>query len=90
MFKKKDGTQGESTSNDFEMVLLKTASNNYELNLIKNLLDEHEISYIVKDRGMGGYMRIIGGSSLYGTDILVEKSSFEKAKAILDEFPWAD
>lgn len=90
MFEKKDDIQRENTSNDFEMVLLKTASNNYELDLMKNLLDEHNISYILKDRGMGGYMRIIGGYSLYGTDILVERSSFEKAKEILDEFPWDD
>ncbi len=75
-------------SDKLEIVVLKTVSNDYELNLIKNLLDEHNIPYIIKDRGSGGYMRIITGASLYGTDILVEKSIFEKAKAILDEFPW--
>ncbi len=87
MSKKKYDAQKESQSYDFEMVLLKTASNNYELDLMKDLLDEHKIPYIIKDRGIGGYMRIISGGSLYGTDILVEKSLFEKAKAILDEFP---
>lgn len=75
-------------SDNFEMVLLKTANNNYELELMKNLLDEHNIPYIIKERGSGGYMRIVSGASLYGTDILVEKSMFEKAKTILDAFPW--
>lgn len=87
MSKKKYDAQKENQTYDFEMVLLKTVSNNYELDLMKDLLDEHKIPYIIKDRGVGGYMRIISGASLYGTDILVEKSLFEKAKAILDEFP---
>ena len=87
MSKKKYDDQKENQEYDFEMVLLKTVSNNYELDLMKDLLDEHKIPYIIKDRGVGGYMRIISGASLYGTDILVEKSLFEKAKAILDEFP---
>lgn len=88
MSKKKYDAQKENQEYDFEMVLLKTVSNNYELDLMKDLLDEHKIPYIIKDRGVGGYMRIISGASLYGTDILVEKSMFEKAKAILDAFPW--
>ena len=88
MSKKKYDIQKENQSDDLELILLKTASSNHELNLIKNLLDEHEIPYILKDHGIGGYMRIVAGSSLYGTDILVEKLAFEKSKAILDEFTW--
>lgn len=88
MSKKKYDSEKTNQLNAFEMIVLETASNNYELNLMKNLLDEHNIPYIVKDRGIGGYMRIVSGASLYGTDILVEKSMFEKAKTILDAFPW--
>jgi hypothetical protein len=88
MSKKKHDVQNENQPDDIELVLLKTASNNQELDLIKNLLDENSIPYILKDHGSGGYMRIITGSSLYGTDVLVEKMEFEEAKAILNEFMW--
>lgn len=30
-------------------------------------------------------MKIIGGTLIYGTDILVEKSSYDKAKEIIDQ-----
>lgn len=73
-----------------EMVVLKTTSDNYELDLIKNLLDDASIPYVLKDHGAGGYMRVFGGSSLYGTDILVEASVFEEAMDIIDEFEWED
>ncbi|NLW22655.1 MAG: DUF2007 domain-containing protein [Tissierellia bacterium] len=75
-------------SDDLDLILLKTAGNDYELNTITSILDENNIPYLVKEKGIGGYMRIISGSSLYGADILVEKSMYEKAKSIIDEFPW--
>ncbi|MCB5559229.1 putative signal transducing protein [Anaerosalibacter bizertensis] len=53
---------------------------------MKDLLDQHNIPYIIKDRESGGYMKIYSGFSIYGTDILVEKALFKKAKNILDEF----
>ena len=79
-----------ANKNNIEMVLLKTIYNSVELNFIKNLLDENAIPYIMQDYGSGGYMRIASGFSIYGTDILVEKSMYEKAKTIIDEFPWDD
>ena len=76
----------EKHSRDIEMIVLKTTNNSIELNFIKNLLDENDIPYMLKDHGVGGYMRIATGSSLYGTDIFVERSTFEKAKGVLDNF----
>ncbi|NLW41142.1 MAG: DUF2007 domain-containing protein [Tissierellia bacterium] len=73
---------------DIQMVLLKTVYSKVELNFIENLLNEHNIPYILKDYGSGGYMRIYSGYSIYGTDILVEKSMFEKANTLIEEFPW--
>ncbi|NLY85411.1 MAG: DUF2007 domain-containing protein [Tissierellia bacterium] len=69
---------------DIQLRLLKTVDTNFELDLITNLLKENDIPYILKDHGTGGYMRIISGSSIYGTDILVEELFFEKAKEILN------
>jgi len=73
---------------NIDLVLLATVNNSMELNFIKNLLDENEIPYMIKDHGSGGYMRIASGFSIYGTDILVEKSMYEKAKSIIENFPW--
>lgn len=71
-------------NDDLELVLLRTANNNFELDLIKGVLDEENIPYIIKEGSIGGYMKIIGGQTFYGGDVLVEKSFFEKANSILD------
>lgn len=72
---------------ELELVVLKAINNQQEFNIISVLLKDNEIPFMVKDYGSGGYMRIIGRTSIYRTDILVEKSMFEKAKALLDELP---
>ncbi|MSS43201.1 DUF2007 domain-containing protein [Anaerosalibacter bizertensis] len=53
------------------------------LKLIKDLLDQHKIPYIIKDRESGDYMKIYSGFSIYGTDILVEKSLLKKQRIFL-------
>lgn len=80
MFKKRD-----KKSNDIDLVLLKTINNNYELDIIKSILEDNNIPYIIRDYGAGGYMRVAYGSSIYRTDIMVEKSTFEQAKEIIDQ-----
>ena len=82
MFRNKD------KSDEIEMVLLRTTNNNYELDLIKNLLEDADIPYLMKERGIGSYMRMISGDSMYGTDIFIEEKSLEQAEAVLDKFPW--
>lgn len=67
-----------------ELVLLKTANNNFELDMIKGLLEDNEIPYLLKEKGIGSYMKIIAGSSIYGTDIYVDKSVHEKALEIIN------
>lgn len=83
-------TKKEKGSNEINTVLLRTTNNNIELNIIKELLEENQIPYIIKDHGIGGYMRIISGDSIYGTDILVEESVIERAESLINEFPWDD
>lgn len=90
MFRKKDKNREETYTNQIETVVLRTINDRYELDIVENLLEDNKIPYMLKEKGTGGYMKIISGSSLYGTDVLVETSQFEKAKAILDEFPWQD
>lgn len=86
VFKKK-----RNKSNEIELVPLKSINNNYELDIIKSILDDNNIPYIVKEYGAGGYMRIIGGdTSIYRTDILVEKSTYEQAKDLLDQMTFEE
>ena len=85
MFRKKNKKSNE-TERNIELVLLRSISNDFELNMIQGLLDEHEIPYIVRDHGVGGYMRIVTGSgALFGADILVEKAQLEQAQNLLEE-----
>lgn len=90
MFWKKDDSEKKNQNDDFELVLLKTITNNYELELIKNILEDQQIPSIVRDHGIGGYMRVLAGSSIFQTDILVAKSMYDKAKEIIDELPWSE
>ena len=75
----------KSDKEEVELVLLKSTHDQYEFLTIKSILEEEEIPFIVKDRGSGGYMRIATGISFYPTDILVEKSAFERASNLLEE-----
>lgn len=79
----------EKLEDEIELVLLRTTSDNFEFNLITGLLEEADIAFIIKERGSGGYMKIIAGNSLYGTDIYVEESTFERAEDILSSFEWS-
>lgn len=75
----------ESNKDEIQLVLLKTTQDQYKFLTIKTILEEAEIPFIVKDSGSGGYMRIIGGTSVYPTDILVEKSMFERANKLIED-----
>ena len=89
MFWKKND-QEEEQDDEFELVLLKTITNNYEQDLIVNILEDNEIPTIIRDHGIGGYMRVISGTSIFQTDILVAKAMYERAKEIVDELPWSE
>lgn len=90
MFKKNKGSKEDNSSNEIELVVLASPNTEYELSVIKSLLEDNNIPYIIKDKGAGGYMRIYTGSSMFGTEILVEKSQLEQSLHILEEFPWDD
>lgn len=79
MFWNKDKKEND----EIELVLLRSTQDHYELSTIKSVLEDEEIPFILKDHGSGGHMRIIGYFSVYPTDILVEKSTFEKSDGIL-------
>lgn len=81
----KNSKNNEQENPDIELVNLKTTNNNYEISLIEGILNDNSIPYILKEKESGSYMKIIGGFSLYGTDILVEKNDFERANELILE-----
>lgn len=76
----------EKSEDKVKLVLLRSTSDEYELNLIKGLLDEAGIPFIIKEPGSSGYMRIIGGTSVFGSNVYVDASSFKEAEEILSSF----
>ncbi len=69
----------EDSKEDIELVNLKKTNNSYELSIIESILKDNSIPYILHDYESGAYMRIYTGTSLYGTDIMINKSDFERA-----------
>ncbi len=81
----KRSTNKNNNAYQSDLMVLKTVNNNIELNIIKGILEDNNIAYIIKDHGMGSYMRILSGNSaFYQTDILVHKDAYETAKEIID------
>lgn len=66
------------------LIKLRSTINEVELSMIKEILSDNHIPYIAKDNGAGGYMRIIAGNSVYGTDIMVDEENYDKANKLLE------
>jgi len=70
-----------------DLAVLKTVQNDFELGILKSMLDDNNIPYIIRDYGAGGHMRIVTGSQgPFRADILVDKSAYETAKEIIEQF----
>lgn len=75
---------GRYMGDSIELVLLMNANNDFELNMARSVLEDNNIPYIIKDRGAGGYMRIIGALPVFNSDIYVERASFDRAAELLE------
>lgn len=69
---------------DVNLIKLRSITNEMELGMIKNILDDNRIPYIIRDYGPGGHIRIIGGGSIFGTDVMVDKEDFDRANDLLE------
>ena len=75
---KKDAKQKET-----EIVRLYITSDPCQLGLVCGVLKENGLPFLLKDRGTGGYLRVVSGISVFGTEILVNKDDLEKAKELM-------
>jgi len=77
-------------------VFLLTAANSIEADMIGQLLKANGIPVLKKYKGMGGFLKIYMGDSIYGVDLFVPAELLDKARDIIenirdavqdDEFP---
>jgi len=54
-----------------------------EIGILENLLSENNINFLKQSRGIGGYLEIATGGNIFGTDIFVGESDYDKAKELL-------
>ena len=74
----------KKNNDEVNIIKLRSTSNEMELSMIKAILDDNNIPYLIKNHGAGGHMRIIGGSSLFGTDVMVAEDDFDAANSLLE------
>jgi hypothetical protein len=66
-------------------IKLKSVANQIEAELILNLLRNNNIPCFKKSPGVGGYMNIYMGYSVYGEDIYVDEQDYQKALNLLKD-----
>jgi hypothetical protein len=64
--------------------ILASNLNQLDATMITGLLEDAGIPSYIKDRGIGGYLKIYMGYTIYGQDIYVNQESYDKAKELLD------
>ena len=66
-----------------DAVKLLSVDNTVNAELVLNLLRNNEIPCYCKDNGIGGYMNIYMGYSIFGKEIYVDRADYERAKEVL-------
>ena len=72
-----DGEKGD------EFVKLITAMDNSEEAVIESILRSAGIPYVIRESGSEGYVRVIMGFNVYGSDFYVPASLLDDAAALL-------
>jgi len=66
--------------------LLVTAESEAEMNIIRDILESSEIPVFVRYRDSSSAAKLYAGYSIFGADVFVDESDFEKAEEILAAF----
>ena len=72
------------SAHDDSVELLTTLHDDVECAIVCGILKEENIPFMVKDRGSGEIVRILGGFSMFGRDLFVPKMLYTQAKDLLD------
>ncbi|MBR2293456.1 MAG: DUF2007 domain-containing protein [Clostridia bacterium] len=68
---------------DEELALAATTDNHIQIMIWESLLRDAEIPYLLKERGSGSAMKVIGGYSVFNTDLYVRREQLEAARELL-------
>lgn len=68
---------------DEELALVATTDNHIQIMIWESLLRDAEIPYLLKERGSGSAMKVIGGYSVFNTDLYVRREQLEAARELL-------
>ena len=71
-------------NNTSQPCLLASGLSQLDATMITALLIDAGLPYFIKDKGIGGYMKLYMGYTVYGQDIFVGQSDYDQAKEILD------
>ena len=74
------------SAHDENVELLTTLHDDVECAIVCGILKEENIPFMVKDRGSGEIVRILGGFSMFGKDLFVPKELIDQAKNLLDVY----
>lgn len=66
--------------------LLTTVESFSESNMMKAFFKDEGIPVLVKDLGMGGFMKVTMGFTVFGQELYVSDDDYERAKELLKAF----
>lgn len=64
--------------------LLVTVTDRIQLAIIEGTLKEFKVPYFCKDKGCGSAVKAITGFSMFGADIFVHESDYERAFELIN------
>ena len=71
---------------EIKLKLLTTVSDFTESQMIVGLLKDEGIPVLVKDLGLGGFMKVTMGYTVFGQELYVSEADFERAAELVTAF----
>ena len=71
---------------EIKLKLLTTVSDFTESQMIVGLLKDEGIPVLVKDLGLGGFMKVTMGYTVFGQELYVAERDFERASELVKAF----
>ncbi len=71
---------------EIKLKLLTTVSDFTESQMIVGLLKDEGIPVLVKDLGLGGFMKVTMGYTVFGRELYVSEADFERAAELFKAF----
>ncbi|MBQ9557316.1 MAG: DUF2007 domain-containing protein [Clostridia bacterium] len=71
---------------DIKLKLLTTVSSFTESQMITSLLKDEGIPVLVKDLGLGGFMKVTMGYTVFGQELYVSETDFDRAAELVKAF----